>query len=498
MQGPGQEAAEAATQSNTAAQAANSDASAAFPEPPRTIDIIGAGFSGACLAIQLLRQATRARLNIRLIDPRDTPGAGAAYAVRDYPYPLNVACGSMSLDASAPDDFLKFARAQGIDASPGDYLPRQFYGEYLHHRFLQASREAPANLRAVHHQARVLQLRRASDGRFESWLDDGSARRADEVVLAIGNAPPARLDVFKPIAAACQYIDDPWTIGSCGHEDVNSVLLVGSGLTMIDAALRLAALRPRVRRIYVLSRHGLLPQSQADSVRRAVKPDLRQLQSADKSARALMRELRALAAGISDAGGDWRELLVAIRPHLPAIWSGLDAGERARFLRHARAWWEVHRHRAPAGALSAVRTLERTGVLEVHAGRLESLQLLDGSVEVQWRPRGESRNRAWLVDRVINCTGPDSRVAGNTDPLVQSLLGGGWIRPDAHGLGIDVDADGRVISRTGESTRGLYYLGPWLRARDWEATAVPELRVHAARLARQLTLAADSRLPALP
>src|SRR5687767_6817319 len=128
MQGPRQEAAEAATQSNTAAEAANSDASAAFPEPPRTIAIIGAGFSGACLAIQLLRQATRARLNIRLIDPRDTPGAGAAYAVRDYPYPLNVACGSMSLDASAPDDFLKFARAQGIDASPGDYLPRQFYG----------------------------------------------------------------------------------------------------------------------------------------------------------------------------------------------------------------------------------------------------------------------------------------------------------------------------------------------------------------------------------
>ncbi len=481
-----------------AAAATNPDTAATFSEPPRTIAIIGAGFSGTCLAIHLLRQPTRARLNILLIDPRETPGAGVAYAARDYPYPLNVAAGAMSLDTSVPDDFLKFARSQGIDAAPGDYLPRQFYGEYLHHRFLQASREAPSNLRVSLQQARVLQLRRAADGRFELWLDDGSARRADEVVLAIGNSPPAMLEVFRPIASSCQYIDDPWTIGSCGHKDVNSVLLVGSGLTMIDAALRLAALRPRVRRIHVLSRHGLLPQSQADTVHRPVKPDLRQLQSADKSVRGLLHELRALAAGITDAGGDWRELLVAIRPQLPALWWGLDAAERARFLRHARAWWEVHRHRAPAGALGAVRTLERIGVLDVHAGRLESMQLLDDSVEVQWRPRGEYRNRAWLVDRVINCTGPDSHVTRNDDPLVQSLLGGGWMRPDAQGLGIDVDAEGQMISRAGEPTRSLYYLGPWLRARDWEATAVPELRAHAARLAQRLALSADSRLPALP
>lgn len=40
-------------------------------------------------------------------------------------------------------------------------------------------------------------------------------------------------------------------------------------------------------------------------------------------------------------------------------------------------------------------------------------------------------------------------------------------------------ADGRIV-------KGLYYVGPWLRARDWEATAVPELRVHAQRLAERL------------
>jgi uncharacterized NAD(P)/FAD-binding protein YdhS len=87
---------------------------------------------------------------------------------------------------------------------------------------------------------------------------------------------------------------------------------------------------------------------------------------------------------------------------------------------------------------------------------------------------------------VINCTGPECRVARVTDPLVQSLLSSGLIRPDAHSLGIDVADDGRPLSRDGVPVDRLYYLGPWLRARDWEATAVPELRGHAASLARSL------------
>jgi uncharacterized NAD(P)/FAD-binding protein YdhS len=138
--------------------------------------------------------------------------------------------------------------------------------------------------------------------------------------------------------------------------------------------------------------------------------------------------------------------------------------------------------------LSAVRSLARAGVLEVHAGRLEEANEFDDAVEVIWRPRGAARTRAWLVDRVINCTGPECRAGRVADPLVQSLLSSGTIRPDALSLGIEIADDGRPISRDGDPVDRLYYLGPWLRARDWEATAVPELREHAAGLARSLML----------
>ena len=46
--------------------------------------------------------------------------------------------------------------------------------------------------------------------------------------------------------------------------------------------------------------------------------------------------------------------------------------------------------------------------------------------------------------------------------------------------------DGRVITGSGTPSAGLYYIGPWLRARDWESTAVPELREHATNLAQTL------------
>ncbi len=75
--------------------------------------------------------------------------------------------------------------------------------------------------------------------------------------------------------------------------------------------------------------------------------------------------------------------------------------------------------------------------------------------------------------------------------LVSGLLAAGLITPDGLGLGLRVDADGAVVDAQGRSSRMLSYIGPMLKARDWEATAVPELRVHAQRLAHRLLATLD-------
>jgi uncharacterized NAD(P)/FAD-binding protein YdhS len=472
---------------------------AAIPTTPETNDsgrvwrvaIVGAGFSGTALAIHLLKEAAASTstcsLRISLIDPRSEIGAGVAYATRDYPYPLNVAAGQMSVDGNRPGDFLDYLKSQGIHAAAGDYLPRQVYGDYLRARFAEARAAAPPNVECVHHRASAWQLRRQDD-RWLLWLDDGTPLPADDVVLALGNPPPATPPELAHLAHRDRYISDPWSIGALANqEDVGSVLLVGSGLTMVDAALRLAALRPRVRHIHVLSRHGWMPEAQAATAAPAIKPNVAgALDAARGSTRRLVRAFRTLTESVENAGGDWREVLTLARGQLAAQWRALDSAQRARFLRHVRSSWEVNRHRVPAGPLSAVRSLARSGVLDVHAGRLEEVNELDDAIEVIWRPRGATRTRAWLVDRIVNCTGPECRAARVADPLVQSLLSSGIIRPDPHSLGIDLADDGRPISRDGVPVDRLYYLGPWLRARDWEATAVPELRGHSAALAHAL------------
>jgi uncharacterized NAD(P)/FAD-binding protein YdhS len=473
--------------------------SAAISNTPEThasgrswrVAIVGAGFSGTALAIHLLKEAastpSACNLRIALIDPRAEIGAGAAYATRDYPYPLNVAAGQMSIDGNRPGDFLDYLKSQGIHAAAGDYLPRQVYGDYLRARCAEARAAAPPNVEFIHHRASAWQLRR-QDERWLLWLDNGTPVPADDVVLALGNPPPATPPELASLAHSARYISDPWSIGALANqEDIGSVLLVGSGLTMVDAALRLAALRPRVRNIHVLSRHGWMPEAQASTTLPAIRPDVAgALEAARGSTRRLVRAFRTLTASVDGAGGDWREVLALARGQLAAQWHALDAVQRARFLRHVRPSWEVNRHRVPAGPLSAVRSLARSGVLDVHAGRLEEVNELDDALEVIWRPRGATRTRAWLVDRIVNCTGPECRAAKIADPLVQSLLSSGTIRPDPHSLGIDVADDGRPVSRDGDPVDRLYYLGPWLRARDWEATAVPELREHSAALARAL------------
>lgn len=456
----------------------------AVPEP-RVVAIVGAGFSGTAVAIQLLRSA-REPLRILLIDPRAELGAGVAYATRDYPYPLNVAAAQMSVDPAKPQDFLEYARSTGIRAAPGDYLPRQVYGDYLRARLAEAVAAVAPRAALMHVRAGAVQLRHA-DGRFDLWLDDGSALAPHQVVLALGNPPPATPRELADIATTDRYLRDPWSLGSLANQDVASVLLVGSGLTMIDAALRLAAIRPRLRHIYVLSRHGWLPQTQATQALPAINPAVRDaLEAARGSTLELVRAFRAQTRAVATAGGDWREVLALARAQIPGLWNALDATQRARFLRHVRSLWDVHRHRVPVGPLAAVQSLARLGVLEVHAGRLEEASLRDDTVEVLWRPRGATRARAWLVDRVINCTGPDSRAEHHADPLVQSLLANGLIRCDSRSLGIDIAPDGRVVGRDGAPVDSLYYIGPWLRARDWEATAVPELRAHAATLAQRI------------
>jgi len=96
-------------------------------------------------------------------------------------------------------------------------------------------------------------------------------------------------------------------------------------------------------------------------------------------------------------------------------------------------------------------------------------------------------NESFAVNAVINATGPDYALRRSADPLVRSLRAAGLVSEDRLNLGIRTARYGACVAADGSASAHLFYLGPMLRADHWEATAAPELRVHAEQLARHLS-----------
>jgi uncharacterized NAD(P)/FAD-binding protein YdhS len=451
--------------------------------------IIGAGFSGCALALQLASTRDDAR-QVCVVGMPGTFGRGVAYGEALPEHLLNVRARHLGIDPDDPADFAEWLNLS--ERARDGFLPRIAYGEYLYDR-VQAAREQAANLAFLEQEA--VAVERDGDG-FRVFLDDGADFASEQVVLALGALPPQRLAGVGPrLARDPRYIGWPW------HEDALSrierderVLVVGTGLTMADVVTSLGK-RGHRGGIVALSRHGLLPRRHLPDVPApiALPPSvLRALRSHDVAA--LLRAVRPLACAVPD----WRSVVDALRPHTQVFWRGLPPSQRSRFLRHLRTWWEACRHRLAPRVAAELDLMEVSGQLQVRAGRLLRAGLRVDGVEAVVRLRGRQQATVERFDRVVRATGLDTDITRTTHPLVSHMLDAGLLQPDRHGLGIAVDEALTVRDAAGRPVPGLSCLGPLLRGHLWEITAVPELRAAAGALAQRLSgdrARDDRRLP---
>jgi uncharacterized NAD(P)/FAD-binding protein YdhS len=186
--------------------------------------------------------------------------------------------------------------------------------------------------------------------------------------------------------------------------------------------------------------------------------------------------MREEVARAEREGGDWRSVVDGLRPALQDIWQRMDAPNRARFVRHLRPWWDVHRHRMPGAVADRIERAQASGQLYVGAARIRGYRIADGAVEVSVRPRSADAPSSYRVARVINCSGPGCDYDRIRDPLVRRLLEEGQIRPDPLRLGLDVTPQCALLNRNGEISRRLYAVGPATKAVFWEMTSVPDIR----------------------
>ncbi|HEY4280853.1 MAG TPA: FAD/NAD(P)-binding protein [Conexibacter sp.] len=452
-----------------------------------TVVIVGAGFAGTLVAVNLLRRGMPMR--IVLVERTGRFGTGVAYATHDLRHRLNVVAERMSALADEPGHFSAWARRNdGVDAR-GAYLPRARYGVYLRELLDRAMRDAPPGCELERVDGEAVNVDVDVDGRGRGasvLLADGRRIAADDVVLALGSLP-----AISPVALPDdpRVVADPWARGAL--DDVtgeHSALMIGAGLTAVDVALTVTGDNERARLVAV-SRSGCLPYDHLPGLRAAVPAPA--APATPTTVEALERWLMRHVARMRRDGHDWRDVIDGLRPQLNPIWQSLPHEEKRRFVHERSRAWDLRRHRMAPEVAGRVRRLLTDGRLLVRAGRVVAVRALPRTLEVlvDGAGAGSGELRTLRADRVIACAGPGTDITTASSPLLRALLHTGTASADPLKLGLRVTPTGTLVAANGQPQPRLHLLGPLRRGQLWETTAVPEIREQAAALAQALAFA---------
>ncbi len=451
----------------------------------KSVAIVGGGFSGTLVAVHLARLAGSSPLRVILFEKGDRFARGLAFGTRCEHHLLNVPAGSISAFPDQPSHFLDWFRAQAPDAHSGTFAPRRVYGDYLEEQLIKVVRGSSGRVDLIRDEVVDLELIEGS-GALRLTSRRGTVFTADRIILALGNPPPQDPPASKSTASIAGYVADPWAPGGLdGLGPDDPIALLGTGLTAVDQIVE-ACMNGHRGTIHAVSRHGLLPCRHPAS---AIPPRPHFVVSDNRQAptvRKLVRQVRTEATTCRVEGGDWRAVVDSLRPVTQTLWRSLDDRERQRFIRHVAPRWDVHRHRVAPVIDDLLQAARRSGQLIVVAARIVDLSEQDGQVALTIRRRAATQTETLHVRRVINCTGPARDIPVGRSPLLASIISRGLGRPGPLALGLDVTDAGALMQHDGRESTRIFAIGPLLKERLWETTAVRELRSQAPDLARRI------------
>lgn len=458
-----------------------------------TIAIVGAGAAGSLVALHLTRSAARRStgLDIVLVDPADRRAQGVAFGTPDDQHLLNVPAAGMTALPEEPGHFVAWRQrdAEELDPDarthPYDFAPRRQWSRYLDETLEEALRASYGEIGLRHLRQQVVGVRRTRTG-VSLRTACGGEVLADAVVVAAG-LPAAGWDwAPEALAASPFFVPDPWARGALDvvRRDLAGppeVLLVGAGLTMVDVAFSLTDGGNRPDRVvHAVSRTGRLPHVHAPQQQLAAIPDISEWgHTLDEVRVAVDRHV----AEVRSTTGDWRPALDGLRFRVQELWGRFSEEDKARFVADHAGEWNVHRHRMAPTSRVRLDALEAEGRLRLGTGRVvDAAPLPAGGLRVTLDD-GSTHDVGW----VVNCTGPQADLRRLGNPVIDDLLrergGAALADAEAGGLGLRT-REGRLVASDGGTDAPLWTLGALRRGELWETTAVPEIRLQAAAVAR--------------
>ncbi|QKJ93398.1 FAD/NAD(P)-binding protein [Agrobacterium pusense] len=444
------------------------------------VALVGSGFSAICTAAHLL-SSLPAEASIAIVGDESDFGRGTAYRTELPYHRLNVPAGRMSVFPDRPDDFVEWLAQNGLGTDPFLFASRGDYGLYLRDRLASLLRSREQRARVDFIRAKASACRPGPQGDFTFTLENGETLQARNVVLCLG-VGAASLPVqtaAKREEGVQRVVSHCWQPGWLSRvKSGDRICILGSGLTMIDQVLTLRGKGHRGP-IHVLSRRGLIPHPHVSP---PMPPTAPRLPEGSTEISELLRSLRQQVAD----GTPWRTVMDGLRPKTQSLWQSLSSQQRARFLRHALPWWNIHRHRIAPEVHDAFDRLLSDGVLTIHAGYLQAIDEQEESISIRYRLRHTQTIKELQVDWVINCTGMERAGIGHSR-LLESMRSDGVLRLDSFGLGVEVDGDSRLLRTDGQAWPSLFAVGALTAGRFWEITAVPDIRIQARDIAQFIT-----------
>jgi uncharacterized NAD(P)/FAD-binding protein YdhS len=447
------------------------------------VAIVGGGAAGTLAAAHLLREPREeSALEIELIDREDRFGAGVAYATNDPMHLLNVPAVRMGGVSGHPEHFHEWLCEEGEEVAEEAFLPRGVYAKYLS-EVLERAERAAGETTLQRRVAEVARLEQRGDG-VSVVLGDGSELEADRAILALGPLTGGDpIPIPSELRESGRYVADPWAPGALDRaRREREVLIIGTGLTMVDVALSLGGDQggPRVRAV---SRHGLVPRRHRrdlTNLRRFPLP----IESGELAP--ILGAVFAQICHVAQQGDDWRDVIDSMRPVSPALWKSLKLEEKKRFLHDYQRLWDVHRFRMAPDVADRLGELEAAGRVAYGAGSIVALEPHAGGVHVSLRTLGCHELDIADVGAIVNCTGAGCDLRRQAPPLLQGLLDAGAAVADELGLGVEVDDHGGLLGANGSGSERIFVVGALRKGVEWEAIGVTEIRDHSGAIASRV------------
>lgn len=444
----------------------------------KTIAIIGGGLSGILTAIQLLEKSKD--ISVKIINSGQPIGLGVAYSTTDTSHLLNVPAGKMSAFPDNQKHFTDWLIAHGHSAEQIEkqFFPRFVYGEYLSE--LVAALKQNKQVEIINAKAIDLQKQ---DSSYSILLNNDKSVFADKTVLALGNFLPATpKSESQSFFESPNYFKNPWNTDYLKNIQPNqNILIIGTGLTMVDCVLSLKNIGVKGK-LYVVSPRGYTP---APHGKKEIYPDFYS-EVKGKTLLEIVQIVRKHLKIAESKNSSWIGVIDSLRPHVQKLWIALSPKDKQQFISHIRHIWGLARHRLPLSVYTELSNLKVSNQLEIIGGRIIYIQEEGDGIYATIQLRGSSIKRKLNITRVINCTGPQNNYKELKDPFIQNLLTKKIIIPSEQKMGINTSLTGRVLSQDGKPSDDIYAIGSLLRGVLWETTAVPEISVQAEQIAKQI------------